>query len=110
MAEDDQQSAGARWKPRFTRTAWLAAGGGLVVAVALGVALGDWNDEDGHASPAALNRIADKNEDAAIEAAARFKAESQATVRAADARLNASSANQAEPDSGKEGNGSQPQP
>ena len=71
--------------PRLSRRAWALGGGGLVVAVILGVALGSGGDET-PASPAVLNRIADKNEDAAVEAAARMKAESEAASRAADAR------------------------
>ena len=70
---------------RPSRQAWLLGGGGLVLAVILGVALGRGGDET-PASPAVLNRIADKNEDAAIEAAARMKADSEAASRAADAR------------------------
>ena len=73
------------------RQTTLAAGAGLLVAVILGIALGA-SREQTPASPAVLNRIADKNEDAAIDAAARMKAESQATTRAADARIEANEA------------------
>lgn len=66
----------------------ILAAAGLLVAIILGVALGSGGDET-PAPPAVLNRIADKNEDAAVNAAAQFKAESQATTRAADARLDA---------------------
>ena len=70
----------------------LALGaGGLLVAVILGVALGSGGDET-PAPPAVLNRIANKNEDAAIEAAARMKAESEAASRAADARADTNDA------------------
>ena len=69
----------------------ILAGAGLLVAVILGVALGSGGDET-PAPPAVLNSIADKNEDAATEAAARMKAESEAAARAADARANAADA------------------
>ena len=69
----------------------ILAGAGLLVAIILGVALGGGGDET-PAPPAVLNHIADKNEDAAINAAARFKAESEETTRAADARLDAADA------------------
>lgn len=78
----------------MSRRNWILAGAGLLVAIILGIAIGSGGDET-PASPAVLNRIADKNEDAAINAAAQFKAESQATTRAADARLEANEARRA---------------
>lgn len=76
---------------RPDRRTWLLAGGGLLVAIVLGVALGSGGDET-PAPPAVLNRIADKNEDAAMEAAARMKAESDAASQVADARADANDA------------------
>ena len=72
----------------MTRRSWILAGAGLFVAILLGVALGSGGDET-PASPAMLNRIADRNQDAAIDAAARMKAESEESSRAADARQDA---------------------
>lgn len=71
--------------------------GGLLVAVILGVALGSGGDET-PAPPAVLNRIATKNENAAIEAAARMKAQSEAASRAADARADTNDARAAAAD------------
>lgn len=73
---------------RLTRRNLILAGAGLFVAVLLGLALGSGGDET-PPSPAVLNRIAEKNDDAATEAAARMKAESEAATRAADARIQA---------------------
>ena len=69
----------------------ILAGVGLLAALILGIALGSGGDET-PAPPAVLNRIADKNEDAATEAAARMKVESEAATRAADARVAANEA------------------
>ena len=73
---------------RISRRNWILAGAGLFVAVLLGVAFGSGGDET-PAPPAVLNRIADKNEDAATEAAARMKVDSEAATRRADARIEA---------------------
>jgi hypothetical protein len=78
-------------RPGLSRRSLLLAVSGLFVAVLLGVALGSGGDET-PAPPAVLNRIAHKNENAAIEAAARMKAESEAASRAADARQDAADA------------------
>ena len=75
----------------MSRRNWVLAAVGVLVAAMLGVLLARGSGET-PASPAVLNRIADKNEEAAINAAARFKAESQATTRAADARVDAADA------------------
>jgi hypothetical protein len=69
----------------MTRRSWILAGAGLFVALVLGIALGSGGDET-PASPAVLNHIAGKNEDAATEAAARMKAKSETASEAADAR------------------------
>lgn len=76
---------------RHGRRNAILAGAGLLVAVLLGVAFGSGGDET-PAPPAVLNRIADKNDDAAAEAAARMKVESEAATRAADARIKADAA------------------
>ena len=81
---------------RVSRRTWILAGAGLFVAVLLGVALGSGGDET-PASPAVLNHIADKNEDAATNAAARMKTDSEAAARAADARADAIDAAAAPP-------------
>ena len=73
---------------RFTRRTWILAAIGLVVAVIVGVSLGGQGDET-PATPAVLNHIAHKNRDATVEAAAKMKADSEVTARAADARANA---------------------
>lgn len=62
----------------------LAAAG--LAAAALVLAFGG-EREPGPASTEALNAVAARNEDAAIAAAARMKAESEASARATDARL-----------------------
>ena len=71
----------------LSRRHWLLGIGGLVAAVAIGVFLGGGGDET-PASPAVLNRIADKNQDAAVNAAAHMRAQSQAASREADLRAN----------------------
>lgn len=83
----------------MTRRSWIAAGAGLFVAVLLGIALGSGGDET-PAPPAVLNRIADRNDDAAADAGARMKAESEAATQAVDARLKAAEAAQAPPEEG----------
>jgi hypothetical protein len=77
---------------RPSRRTQLAVGGGLLAALALGLALAPRNYSDGPASPAVLNHIGAKNEEAAVTAAARMKAESEATTVAADARRRAAEA------------------
>ena len=71
---------------RPTRRILLASGAGLFVALLLGTALGRRDSDAPPAAPAVLSHIAHKNRDAAIEAAARMKAESEAAARASDAR------------------------
>jgi hypothetical protein len=76
-----------RRRTRSGRRATLAGIGGLLLALAAAVVIARGSGgHDGPASPATLDRIAAKNEDAAAEAAARLKAESAAAARAADAR------------------------
>jgi hypothetical protein len=78
---------------RLSRRMQLAVGAGLLAALALGLAFGARTySDDGAAPPAVLNHIAAKNEDAAVTAAARMKAESEATAAAADARRAANEA------------------
>ena len=72
---------------RPSRRHWLLGIGGLAAAVAIGVFLGGGGDET-PAPPAVLNRIADKNQDAAAEAAAHMKAQSEAATLEADQRAN----------------------
>jgi hypothetical protein len=67
---------------------WLAAAGGLVALLAVGTAVVGGR-EPTPAPPETLARIAERNQDAAIAAAARMKAESEASARATDARLDA---------------------
>ena len=65
----------------------LAGGLALLAALVVGAALApDLSPEASGAPPAVLNRIAQKNERAASEAAARMRAESEATARAVDSR------------------------
>jgi hypothetical protein len=80
----------------FSRRNFILAGAGLFVAVLLGLALGSGGDET-PASPAVLNRIAEKNDDAATNAAARMKIESETATRAADARIEAETGESAAP-------------
>lgn len=71
---------------RRRRARNLAAGAvALVVAVMAGVALvPDLRADAPGASPAVLKRIAQKNDGAAMEAAARMRAKSRASAAAAD--------------------------
>ena len=71
---------------RFSRRAGLLGGAGLLAAVLVTATLIGGRDQPA-APPAVLDRIAEKNDDAATEAAARMKAESEVATRAADARL-----------------------
>ena len=64
----------------------ILAGVGAFALTVLGVALIDRGDPP-PASPETLDHIAAKNKDAAVAAAARMKAESKATTRAADAQI-----------------------
>lgn len=67
---------------------WLAIAGFFLAVLAVGTAvLG--GGEPPPAPPETLARIAERNQDAAIAAAARMKAESEASARATDARLDA---------------------
>ncbi|MGZ8282408.1 MAG: hypothetical protein ACXWUN_05585 [Allosphingosinicella sp.] len=73
-------------RPRLGRRATLAVGGLALVATA-GFVLAGGGPEERHASPAVLARIAHRNQDAAAEAAARQAADSQASARAVDLKL-----------------------
>jgi hypothetical protein len=73
----------------FNRRAGLIAFFGLLAALVIGVSLGSTGGDSSSAPPAVLNHIAHKNQDAAVDAAARMKAKSDATSRAAEARANA---------------------
>lgn len=76
---------------RRSRRTQMVIGGGLLAAVAIGLALSAQRlSSDNPASPAVLNRIAAKNDEAAATAAARMKSESEASAAAADARRRAS--------------------
>jgi hypothetical protein len=68
---------------------WPTLAAGVVALLVLGTALAGGGRERPAASPDALARIAERNQDAAIAAAARMKAESEASARATDARLDA---------------------
>ena len=66
----------------------FAAGAGLAAALFIGLMLGGRAYPDrGAASAAELNRIAAKNQEAAIIAAAHMKSESEEAASATDARL-----------------------
>ena len=72
--------------------AMIAAGGGIALLLLVAVSVIDLGGDPPPASPEELERVAARNRDAAIEAAARMKAESEASTRAADARLRAAEA------------------
>ena len=75
---------------RLGRRGRLAAGVGLVAALLVGLVVGTRAYPDrGPASPAMLNRIAAKNQEAATVAAAHMKSESEAAASATAARLHA---------------------
>lgn len=76
---------------RFSRRQGAVAVAGLVAALGLALALGG-EREPPPASTAALNAVAARNEDAAIQAASRMRAESKAAAHAADARQQRSDA------------------
>jgi hypothetical protein len=77
-------------RARLGRRGKLAAGAGLVTALAVGLFVGNRAFPDrGPASSEVLNRIAARNQEAAIVAAARMKSESEAATSAADARRRA---------------------
>jgi hypothetical protein len=67
---------------------WLAIAGGFVALAAVATAVVGGR-ETPPAPPETLARIAERNQDAAVAAAARMKAESEASARATDARLDA---------------------
>ena len=68
----------------------LVAGVGLIAAALVGIAMSNRTSSATEpAPPAVLERIAEKNDDAAAEAAASMKAKSEATAAAADARQRA---------------------
>jgi hypothetical protein len=73
----------------------IAAGGGIAAVLLLVASVVDLGGDPPPASPEVLERVAARNRDAAIEAAARMKAESEASTRAADARLRAAEADRA---------------
>jgi hypothetical protein len=68
----------------------IVAGAAFLCALAAGLIVGSRAFPDrGPASPAELNRIAARNEEAATVAAARMKSESEAAASATDDRLRA---------------------
>ena len=71
----------------------IAAGGGIALLLLLAASVVDLGGDPPPASAEVLERVAARNRHAAIEAAARMKAESEASTRAADARLRAAEAN-----------------
>ena len=75
-------------RPSLNRRAWLLAFVGLLAALVIGISLGSGRGDRASAPPAVLNHIGDKNQDAAVDAAARLKARSDATSRAAEVRAN----------------------
>jgi hypothetical protein len=92
MASLSRRSVGAlKRRP----AAVIAAGGGLAVLLLLVASVVDLGGDPPAASTEELERVAARNRDAAIDAAARMKAESEASTRAADARLRAVEADQA---------------
>ena len=77
-------------RARLGRRGKLAVGAGLTAALVLGLFVGSRAyPERGPASHAVLNRIAARNEEAAIVAATHMKSESEAAASATDARLRA---------------------
>lgn len=77
-------------RARLSRRGKLVAVVGLAISLLVGLVLGSRAYPDrGPASPAELNRIAARNQEAAIVAAAHMKSESEAAASAADARLRA---------------------
>ena len=70
----------------------VAAGGALLVLLVAGAIAVERSRERAPASPEVLEQVARKNHDAAMAAAARMKAQSQAAARDADARLAADAA------------------
>ena len=72
----------------------IAAGGGIAAVLLLAASLIDLGGDPAPASAEELERVAARNREAAIDAAARMKAESEASTRAADARLRAAEADQ----------------
>ena len=75
-------------KRRLLRRAIAGVGLGLLLALVVGVSLApNLRSGASGASPAVLNRIARKNEAAAIEAAAQMRAESRVTTQAAESML-----------------------
>jgi hypothetical protein len=77
-------------RARLDHRGKLAVGAGVVAALVAGLFIGARALPDrGAASPAALNRIAARNQEAATTAAAHMKSESELAASAADARLRA---------------------
>ena len=77
-------------RPHLSPRGKLVAGAAFLGALAAGLIIGSRAFPDrGPASPAELNRIAARNEEAATVAAARMKSESEAAASATDARLHA---------------------
>ena len=77
-------------RARLSRRRKLVAVVGLIVSLLVGLAIGSRAYPDrGPASPAELNRIAARNQEAAIVAAAQMKSKSEVAASATDARLRA---------------------
>lgn len=71
----------------------IAACGGIAAVLLVVASVVDLGGDPPPASTEVLERVAARNRDAAIDAAARMKAESEVSTRAADARLRAAEAN-----------------
>jgi len=79
-------------RARLGRRALIAGLAAFLAVLALGLTLnGGGGGDDASASSAALDRIAAKNREAAVDSAARLKSESDATAAAADRRIAAES-------------------
>jgi hypothetical protein len=74
----------------------IAAGGGIAAVLLLVVSVVDLGGDPPPASSEVLERVAARNREAAIDAAARMRAESEASTRAADARLRAAETDRSE--------------
>ena len=74
----------------------IAGGAGIAALLLVMASVIDLKGDPPPASTEELERVAARNRDAAIDAAARMKAESEASTRAADARLRAVEAGQAD--------------
>jgi hypothetical protein len=76
---------------RLGRRALIAGLAAFLSILALGLALNGGGGDEASASRAALDRIAAKNREAAVDSAARLRSESDATAAAADRRIAAES-------------------